>query len=221
MAMKDSIYTIPISEVFEPRDGCPLCRLRDLLEERAIDYILGAAMMEPDVREGTNKLGFCAAHYNRMLARKSRLQMALTMQTRLASLLDTLDRPRIPAKPEREPETCYVCDRVDWALDRMCSNIYQTYAAQEDFRRLFAEQTVLCWPHYRRLLNGASELPKRLRQPFADECARLCRAGMDPLFEDVSHFCRMFDYRAAGESWGNSRDSIERGVAFLTSRKPE
>ena len=27
--MRDSIYTIPISEVFEPKCGCPICRMRD------------------------------------------------------------------------------------------------------------------------------------------------------------------------------------------------
>ena len=28
--MRDSIYTIPISEVFEPKCGCPICRMRDM-----------------------------------------------------------------------------------------------------------------------------------------------------------------------------------------------
>ena len=36
---------IPISEVFEPRDGCPICRMRDMLEDRMATYITGAAMM--------------------------------------------------------------------------------------------------------------------------------------------------------------------------------
>ena len=32
--MREDITSIPISEVFEPQDGCPLCRLREMLEER-------------------------------------------------------------------------------------------------------------------------------------------------------------------------------------------
>ena len=39
--MKESIYTIPVSEVLEPRDGCPLCRMQDTLEKRAVEYIMG------------------------------------------------------------------------------------------------------------------------------------------------------------------------------------
>ena len=52
--MHDSLVTIPVSEVFEPREGCPLCRLRDTLEQRVVEYITGAAMMEPDIRIQTN-----------------------------------------------------------------------------------------------------------------------------------------------------------------------
>ena len=48
--MREDITSIPISDVFEPRDGCPICRMRNLLEERVADYITGPAMMEPDVR---------------------------------------------------------------------------------------------------------------------------------------------------------------------------
>ena len=36
----------------------------------------------------------------------------------------------------------------------------------------------------------------------------------------MTHFCRMFDYRSAGGDWGNSRDAIERAMAWLTARPP-
>ena len=34
--MRDDICTIPISEVFEDGDGCPVCRMRKMLEDRFI-----------------------------------------------------------------------------------------------------------------------------------------------------------------------------------------
>lgn len=222
--MKESIYTIPINEMFEPRDGCPLCRMRDLLEERAVDYILGAAMMEPDVREETNKLGFCIAHYRMMLARKSRLQMALTMQTRLKTLLDQMEKPAIPSKKEAAAgDTCYVCEKIEWAMERMCSNLFKLYATQEEFRQLFAEQTHLCYPHYKRLMAQAGELPKKLQKPFIEQATELCRREMESLYADVTQFCNMFDYRAgnATADWGTSRTSIERSVTHLTGRPPQ
>ena len=35
--MRESILTIPISEILEPRDGCPICRMRDMLEQRTVE----------------------------------------------------------------------------------------------------------------------------------------------------------------------------------------
>ena len=86
--MREDITSIPISEVFEPRDGCPICRMRDMLEARVVDYITGAAMMEPDVRIETNKQGFCFPHYQMMLAKRNRLGVALMLE----SHLDELDK---------------------------------------------------------------------------------------------------------------------------------
>ena len=45
--MREDICSIPVNEVFEPKDGCPFCRMRDMLEDRMATYITGAAMMEP------------------------------------------------------------------------------------------------------------------------------------------------------------------------------
>ena len=36
--MRDDITSIPISEIFEEKDGCPICRLRNLLEKR-VDFL--------------------------------------------------------------------------------------------------------------------------------------------------------------------------------------
>jgi hypothetical protein len=40
---------------------------------------------------------------------------------------------------------------------------------------------------------------------------------MDSLYEDVSLFIKKFDYRFDDLPWGNSKDSIERIIALLTS----
>ena len=78
--MREDICSIPVNDVFLPKDGCPFCRMRDMLEDRMATYITGAAMMEPDVRVETNRLGFCAEHFNQILARGSRLSVALILE---------------------------------------------------------------------------------------------------------------------------------------------
>ena len=89
--MRESILTIPITDVFEPKCGCPICRIRDTLEQHTIEYIMGAAMMEPDVRIETNKAGFCKEHFEQMRACKNRLSLALMLQTHLQELQKLAD----------------------------------------------------------------------------------------------------------------------------------
>ena len=61
----------------------------------------------------------------------------------------------------------------------------------------------------------------------ATELAKIMQASdlvknyLDGLQKDVTHFCSMFDYRNIGGDFGNSKDSIERSIQFLTSRIPE
>ena len=87
----EKIYTIPVNEAFEasaadPACGCPFCTLYSKLEENELDLILGASMMEPDVRIKTNELGFCKTHYDMMFTRKNRLGLALMLESHLNEL---------------------------------------------------------------------------------------------------------------------------------------
>ena len=45
----------------------------------------------------------------------------------------------------------------------------------------------------------------------------------DQLREDVSWFCKKFDYRYDQEPWYNSKDAVERAIIFLRSdlHRPE
>ena len=93
------------------------------------------------------------------------------------------------------------------------------YAKEEEFRKLFREQEFLCLPHLEALLIAAADhLPKKIRPQFQQDAMELTRKPLKEIGADVSHFCKMFDYRNAGENadWGNSRDSIERAIRLLT-----
>ena len=109
--MREDICTIPIHEVFEPRDGCPLCRMRDMLEDRMATYITGAAMMEPDVRIETNRQGFCEEHFRQILQRGSRLSVALILE----SLLHEIDEEVFG---DARPDVRQAAKKVIPAIDR-------------------------------------------------------------------------------------------------------
>lgn len=225
--MREDITSIPISEVFEPQDGCPLCRLREMLEERIAVYITGAAMMEPDVRQETNRLGFCNPHYRRLLAQRKRLSVALMLESHLAEVEKEAFATGLGGKTKKVKEqkaaTCFVCDQIDKNMARFLPNIAHLWEREADFRKLYAAQPYFCLPHCRTLTDTAAVLPKKLQGEFMQVTADRARAYLHTLQGDVSHFCRMFDYRnnTADADWGNSRDAIERTILWLTGEKAE
>ena len=66
-------------------------------------------------------------------------------------------------------------------------------------------------------------LSRRYKDEFKKSITEIVQKNMAELHSDVRHFCDMYDYRNNGEDadWGNSKDSPERSVMFLTSRDPE
>ena len=85
---------------------------------------------------------------------------------------------------------------------------------------MFNSQSVFCLPHYERLLSGASK--KNMHRYYGDFSSNLSRITGEysaELYKDISKYCTMYDYQSRENAdWGNSRDSVERAVAFLNGR---
>lgn len=59
--MKEQIHTIPISDAFDNAGECPFCYIEKHTEDHVMDFVLGhgASYMEADIRDMTDKEGFC------------------------------------------------------------------------------------------------------------------------------------------------------------------
>lgn len=225
--MREDICSIPVNEVFEPRDGCPFCRMRDMLEDRMATYITGAAMMEPDVRVETNRLGFCSEHFGQILARGSRLSVALILESLLAEVKsEVFAQGKAPVKKvaaavHARGEHCFICENIEKNMAHLLDSTLKLWQSEPEFRELYASQPYLCLPHYGMALEAAQRMPRKTLAAFEADTTRLAKAYLDTLNADVTHFCRMFDYRNADGDWGSSKDSIERAILWLTARQPE
>jgi hypothetical protein len=226
--MREDICTIPISEVFEPKDGCPICRMRDMLEDRVATYITGAAMMEPNVRIETNRLGFCERHFGMICERGSRLSIALILESHLKEIEETVlpKEGQAPGKKNMQAaetlsHSCFMCENIDKNINHLLETVIRLWQNEPDFRKLYSEQSCICLPHYQLLMGAASHMPKKNYVPFAAVTGDLASSYLREVEKDVTHFCRMFDYRNKDADWGNSKDAIERAIWFLTSRKAE
>ena len=228
----EQIYTIPVNEAFEASAadaslGCPFCRLYNKLEQDELGLILGASMMEPDVRLKTNELGFCREHFGMMLRRPKRLPLALILESHLADQRKNLGAGATFTGKAGESamkkfttlkNSCYVCGRIEHNFTLMQETAALLWEQDAEFRGKTAAQPFFCLEHFGGFVAAAKD--RMSRRDFA-EFYKLVSQQMDAYMEglcgDVSWFVKKFDYRYEEEPWYNSKDAVERAMKFLCS----
>ena len=227
--MAETIYTIPINEVFEAgmeedtQQGCPFCTLTAKLESEELDLILGASMMEPDIRIKTNQLGFCPDHFSKMLRHGKRLPLALMLESHLQELQNDTMKKGVIKSPEKAAarvrelnSTCYICSRTDGNYYRMLANAAYMWGQDFEFRKKFSSQPWLCGRHFADICEVAKkEVGKRLAPDLCEAAAKLYGKKLSELSEEVSRFCRSFNHSYSDEPIGNASTSVERTIEFL------
>ena len=233
--MKEQIYTIPVNTAFEKSEadkscGCPFCTMKEILEKNELDLILGASMMEPDIRIKTNEQGFCKKHMDAMIGMKNRLGLALILESHLEEtkkkvkvkgLVSALKgRGTVSDQKLRELEdSCYICGKIAFHLDKMIECAVYLWENDAAFRKKTKNQPFFCLPHYRQFVETAKrDMPKQAFCEFYDAVNDIETEYLDKLYGDVSWFCKKFDYRYSEEPWGDSKDAIERAAALLNGR---
>lgn len=223
--MIEKNYTIPINEEFEKYDACPVCRLHKKLEEQSLEYIMGAAMMEPNVRIETNKSGFCSRHYDDMLGMKNRLSLALMLETHLkeiqalAEKMDTGGKKQsreAAAQLANVSDDCFLCRRIASTLEKYCSNIVFLWKTEPEFREKLLKQPYFCFTHTAALLkSGLENLPAKQFPAFSNDLLDVARNGLEKYSEEVSSFTKSFDYRYSGTELGEAKLGCEHAIGWL------
>jgi hypothetical protein len=242
--MKEKIYTIPVNEAFDEGGECPFCNMYRRLESESVDYMLGPAYMEDDIRMETNRKGFCAHHYSLMYKQQNRLGLALMLHTHVQTVgkeLNALAANRKPtkkslfAKPKTSKEgnpivaylnevssTCYICDRVEHTFDRYIDTFFYMWAKMPEIRDKVASSQGFCLKHFAMLTDkGEKSLSSADYEKLMDIILPLEQENIKRITDEVEHFTDKFDYRHKDEPWGNSRDSVERGILKTSSHFTE
>ncbi len=227
--MREQIYTIPVNEAFDESNGkCPFCLLYEKLQENQLNAILGASMMEPEIRIQTNEKGFCKEHYAMLRTRKNRLGLGLILESHLDEVKKEIKQGGLlsrdkAAKPkaaiEKLENSCYLCDRIEDEFSVMFGTAVLLYEREKEFREKFAAQKCFCLPHYRRLLEASARMSKQMKADLVADSGRIVDEYLDKLRNDISWFCKKFDYRYDDEPWYDSKDAIERAISFLNSNE--
>ena len=242
--MREQIHTIPLSEAFETQDECPFCHLERKAEQSAIRFVAGpgASYMEPDVREATDRAGFCRNHMHKLYTYGNHLGSALMMQTHMTGLLlqlqteiDNFEEP--PRKslmgkkkpgPEdpmwqklrRRVDSCYICDKVHYNMDRYMATFFMLLKEQE-FRTKVENSKGFCLRHFGELLTSAEEyLPNGQYEWFYPTVFRLMQENMMRVKADLDWFVDKHDYRNTSAPWKNSKDAVARSMQKLEGLYP-
>ena len=211
--MPEKIFTIPLNEAFDEKEGCPLCRLRDKLEEQTLEAALGAAMMEPSVRIEMNKEGFCHPHLD---------EVAALLDTPVAGgkkgLFSKKSEDTDAAEAVTEQlKSCYVCRRIKSTERRYASNAAWLWESDPAFREKLKAQPYFCLSHTALLLRaGKQELKEKDYATLYEALTQVTKSALTALRQDVTAFTVSFDHRNAGKPLSDEqRTSLERAVTML------
>lgn len=207
--MRDDICTIPISEAFED-DGCPFCTMEQRITKRLTEYIIGPAMMEPDIREMTNKSGFCRNHFEEMLKMKNRLSLALMIQTYLTHGAGN------DTSKKASQDSCFVCKNLAEGMSAMIRNFFTRYAKDNEMKELFLNSGYICRPHFLRLRADSKKLlSAKHRKDFDLASEQLYKKSLDGVLCDINAFAKSFDYRNSGKKNSGAENAVEDAIRFI------
>ncbi len=240
--MKEKIYTIPVNEAYDADCECPLCYLEKRLESEAIDYALGAAMMEPDYRTESNEKGYCNRHYSEMFSRPNKLSLALVLDTHLGEIRKKLKKhekaamalkksggcmfkksgaarfaQKLSSELKKTEEGCMVCQKINHTMERYIDVLLYMWATDGNFRKKFDRSKGVCLKHSRMLLDMAEKSLKDAQA--AKFIAALYKKQLTELArmqEDIHKFTLKFDYRNKDMEWGGAQDAPLRTVEKLS-----
>lgn len=240
--MKETIYTIPINEAFDAECECPLCYLEIQLEKDAVEYSLGAAMMEPDFRINSNEKGFCNHHYNAMFHAEKKLPLALVLDTHLDAIRKKLESfsdlatelqtekkgifKKVKTADEVKPlenlceslqKNCIVCEKINNTMGRYIDTLLYMWAKDDEFKSKFNSSKGVCMKHFNTLLDRATkELKDQDARSFIGNLVEKECKELQRIQNDIHKFTLKFDYRNRDMDWGTAKDAPKRTIEKLS-----
>ena len=147
--MKEQLYTIPLNDAVNAQDECPFCFIERSIEQDTIDFVLGSgsSYMEADIREMTDKAGFCRKHFQKMFDYGNTLGNAWILKTHYQRIIGEMHSTFAGFKPgktslkdkfkkttERDnaigvwihekEESCFMCKQFKDTYDRYLDTFF-------------------------------------------------------------------------------------------------
>ncbi|MBR1700929.1 MAG: hypothetical protein IJ716_03140 [Lachnospiraceae bacterium] len=244
--MKEQLYTIPLNDAVNAQDECPFCFIERSIEQDLLDFVLGSgsSYMEADIREMTDKAGFCRAHFKKMFDYGNTLGNAWILKTHYRRMIGEMQAQFNSFKPgktslksklmkspsecnaiaawvQEKESSCYVCNQYKDTYARYLDTFFYLYKNDEVFRDKIKNSKGFCLSHFGDLCSAAdTKLSDKEKETFFPMVFELMEQNMERLAEDVAWMVEKFDYRNKDADWKNSKDAIQRGMQKLKGGYP-
>ena len=244
--MKEKLYTIPLNDAVNAQDECPFCHVERSLEQDMLDFTLGssASYMESDVREITDKEGFCRNHFKKMFDYGNTLGNAWILKTHYVKMRNEFQSVTKNYQPGKvslsdkllkkntggntlanwvhdKEASCYICNRMKEIYACYIDTFFVMFENDEEFRTKIKNSKGFCFSHFADLCEGADKkLSEKNLSEFYQMIIPLMQENLDRMQEDVDWMVEKFDYRYKDADWKNSKDAIQRGMQKLKGGYP-
>lgn len=244
--MKEQIHTIPIADAMANAGECPFCYIERKTEDHMMDFVIGhgASYMENDIREMTDREGFCRSHFKKMFDYGNSLGNAWILKTMYMRHIEEMEKEFKNFKPEnfgkkkglfkkessgnsivdwinKRESTCFICTSVQNTFNAYMKTFFTMYKKDADFRKQVSETKGFCLDHFKVLLQGADDmLNDKERTEFYAMVLPIMKENMSRVYEDVAWFIEKYDYKNKDADWKDSKDAIQRGMQKLRGSDP-
>ena len=242
--MKEKLYTIELTDALKSGDECPFCYIERNLEQSAIEFVLGSSYMESDIRDKTDRQGFCKIHTKNMFDYGNSLGNAWILKSRLEYLrrgLKTQMDGYTPGKAApvwrrkksdgettgpgswiREEEShCYICGRIQETYERVLDTFVHMLRHEKDFMEMLGQSKGFCIHHFADLCDVCE---RSLNQKEKGQLFPVLFAQMEKELSrmqgDIDWFIEKYDYRNADADWKTSKDAVQRTMQKIVSGHP-
>lgn len=243
---KEKLYTIPLNDAVNANDECPFCYIERQIEQDLMDFVLGSgsSYMEADIRDMTDRAGFCRAHFKKMFDYGNALGNAWILKTHymrtmgeMKKVMDKYTPAKIGLKErmkkpvdrmnsvsawiaERE-EKCYICNHFKQDYDRYLDTFMNMYDKDRDFKNRIDSSKGFCLTHFGDLCEYAElHMSERDKSSFFNNMFKLMEDNMERVSGDVAWMIEKYDHVNKDADWKNSKDAVQRGMQKLKGGYP-
>ena len=236
--MKETLYTIPLTDALLANDECPFCYIERNVEQDLLDLVLGSgsSYMESDMRSQTDQAGFCRNHFKKMFEYGNTLGNAWILKTHYVQINRELEKQVKMFSPgkvslmnkmkknadttnsmanwikERE-QSCYICNSFATTYQRYLDTFFYMYKKDQEMTEMLKKSKGLCLHHFGDICAEADrQLNDKQKEVFYPLLFELMQENMKRVGEDIAWLVEKFDYRNKDADLQNSNDSSTRGI---------